>query len=113
MSWDTDIAGVDRDCQDLLGAINFRYAPAVGQPVDMLGIFDQAQTPVATSGTGVEQMFHRVTAQLADFAGLDPTAEKTKALVTAPYPGGQTFRVHEAQTDVQGQAVLWLHKVRS
>lgn len=102
------LATADRAALGLLGDL-IRYAPQVGDPVDVRGVFDaQFQHPLGLGGArppGEVVVGPAVFVHLADLP-VDPTTDTPVVTV-----GGVGYRVREVHKDGQGGALLHLLKI--
>ena len=80
------------------------YAPAVGAPVTVTGIFDAAWERLDVSTTGITSVGPMVFVRLGDLP-VDP--EQDTPAITI---GGKGYAVKEVQRDGQGGAKLMLYE---
>lgn len=97
------LAMVDRPLLGNLGG-TVTYSPAVGAPVDVVGIFDQQYQRIDLGTAGVSSTGPAVFLTLADLPSNPDT--DTAATVTI---AGVTYLFHEVQPDGLGGVVLLLH----
>lgn len=104
----TDFASLvernDRAVQAHLGG-SVTYAPTVGQPVTVKGVFDEAYERVDGFGSGVSSSGPAVHVTLADLPS-DPATD-VEALITI---NGQSYKAREVKPDGMGGAMLLLHR---
>lgn len=81
-----------------------RYAPSVGAPVDVRGIFDAAYVRADVGQAGVASSGPAVFFRLADLPA-DPAADKPTLTVD-----GTTYKVAKVEKDGQGGVLLRLHR---
>lgn len=106
MSFDTLVAQVDRAAQSLLGGELVTYAPAVGVPVSVTGIFDANYVLAKGSAhAGVEALGPAVFFRLEDLP-VDP--ENDEPILTIR---SVAYRVLERRPDDMGGIVLALRKI--
>lgn len=108
MTFPALLAAIDRAALDLLGGL-VRYAPQVGEPVDVRGVFDtQFQHPLGLGGArppGEVVVGPALFVRLADLP-VDPTTDTPVVTVD-----GVDYRVREVHKDGQGGALLHLLKI--
>lgn len=103
MAFSDLLAAADRAALTHLGG-TVRYAPELGEPVDVLGIFDAAYVRADIGTPGVSTCGPAVFFRLSDLP-TDPT--KDDPLITV---GGVVYRRKEAHRDGQGGVVLLLRR---
>lgn len=95
---------VDRAAQSALGGEPVTYAPEVGIPVTVTGIFDEQYVLAkGTAGTGVESLGPAVFFRLEDLP-TDPEEDEPTLTIQ-----GKEYRVVERRPDGMGGIVLALH----
>lgn len=101
------VADMDRVALRELGGEPITYAPAVGAPAPVTGIFD-AQFVLASAGpSGVEVVTPAVFFRLADLpAGVDPETDEPTITI-----GGIAYAVTERRTAGMGSIVLALRAI--
>lgn len=104
LSYADHIARADRAAQVRLGGTTVTYAPGVGAPVSVTGIFDEAYAHVQEGGAGIESVGPSVRLMLADLP-LDP-ANDTPLLTI----GGVVYRPHTRIREGMGAIRLLLHR---
>lgn len=82
------------------------YSPAVGSPVTVPGIFDEAFQRVDLGQPGVNSAGPAVFLTLVDLPS-DPRVDKAATITF----GGKVYLPHERQPDGVGGIVLHLHEV--
>ncbi len=106
MSFADLILRVDRAAQRVLGGELVTYAPAVGVPVSVTGIFDELYVLAKGSAmAGVEALGPAVFFRLAD---LPVNPEDDEPTITIR---GNAYRVIERRPDGMGGIVLALRRV--
>ena len=99
------IAGVDRAAQKLLGGETVIYHPAIGEPVNVTGIFDaQFVLDKGDGNAGVETLGPAVFLRLEDLPA-DPEQDEPTLTI-----GGVDYRVIEHRPDGLGGIVLALRR---
>jgi hypothetical protein len=100
------MARVDRAALEILGGVAVIYAPEVGEPVTVKGIFDENQIGIPNAGREVPSpaVFLR-----AEDLPEDPEGEDARPTLTI---NGKTYKPHEADGDDMGGVVLYLHEVQ-
>lgn len=101
MAWPTLLAAADRAALGILGG-PVRYAPANGQPVDVVGIFDAAYVRAEVGDVAMVSSGPAVFLMLADLPS-DPEVDTPTITV-----GGVQYRVREPRKDGQGGVLLLL-----
>ena len=81
-----------------------RYAPRVGEPVDVFGLFDAAYVRADVGGVAVQNVGPAVTLRLADLP-TDPEEDEPEITVN-----GTTYCVTEMRPDGVGLVVLMLRE---
>jgi hypothetical protein len=106
MSFFDLIADIDRTAQRLLGGEPMIYRPEVGDPVTVVGIFDQQYVLArGNAHAGVETLSPAVFLRLEDLP-TDPEDDEPTLTIRAV-----VYRVGERKPDGIGGIVLELHKV--
>jgi hypothetical protein len=87
------------------------YAPAIGPPISIPGIFDNAYVELVMSGDAppATSIYPILGVNLADFPS-PPLQGDRLTLVTGIY-AGRTFVVREVRPDSHGWAILPLNRV--
>lgn len=101
MPWDSLLATADRAVASGLGR-DVTYAPAVGSPVVVKGIYDAAHLETTGGFAGVTTSTPAVWLQLADLP-TDPEADEPTITV-----GVKSFTVSEVHKDGNGAGVTLL-----
>lgn len=100
------VAGVDRAAQAALGGETITYAPAVGVPVQVTGIFDsQFVLAKGDAHAGVEATGPAIFLRLADLP-VDPDVDDPTLTIR-----GRNYRVIERLRDDLGGIVLVLRSI--
>lgn len=103
MSFFEHIAEIDRTVQEHLGGVPVIYRPAVGEPVEVTGMFDAQYVLVkGSAAAGVESRGPAVFLRLADLPS-DP--DQDDPILTIQ---GTDYRVSERRPDDVGGIVLVL-----
>lgn len=106
MGWAEQLAATDRAVAGQLGR-PVTYAPAVGAPVSVTGIYDAAYLAADPGSPGVSTSSPAVFLQLADLP-TDP--EDDEPTITIPAsgvaPAAGSFEVIEVKKDSNGAGVL-------
>lgn len=105
--FDELVRAADRAAQAALGGVSVTYAPEVGSPVEVTGIFD-AQYVLAKGGlaeAGVETLGPAVFLRLEDLP-VDPEDDEPTLTI-----GGVDYRVTERRPDGMGGIVLALRRL--
>lgn len=103
MSFADLVAQTDRAAQEHLGGVTVSYAPAVGDAVEVVGIFDANFVLVRQGGeSGVEQVGPVVWLRLADLPVHPDDDDPTLTI------GGQDYTVREREPDSMGGIRLLL-----
>lgn len=105
MAFSDLIALADRAVRDRLGSVPVVYAPAVGAPVNITGIFDANYVLADEGHSGVEQVTPAVWLNLADLP-LHPDLDEPQLSIN-----GTLYKVRERQPDTMGSIRLLLHRV--
>lgn len=106
MSFDELVTGVDRAVQGALGGESITYAPAIGSPVAVTGVFDEQYVLAKGSApSGVEAIAPTVFFRLDDLPTDPENDEPTLTIRSGAY------RVIERRPDGMGGIVLALRKV--
>jgi hypothetical protein len=95
------LASADRAALQHLGS-TVRYAPKVGDPVEVRGIYDAAYLKATVGQAGVSGSVPAVFLMLSDLPE-DPSSGNATITVD-----GASFKVREVQKDGQGGVVLQL-----
>lgn len=110
MGFDAALAGLDLAVLDLLGGKVVRYAPRVGEPVDVRGMFTKpylrgelGEAGIVSSEPAVD--FDPVEAGKLRARGIDPTNDDPVITID-----GAQYRVREPQQDERGGVRLLLRK---
>lgn len=103
MSFAAHLAAADRAALDILGG-PVRYAPRIGAPVDVTGVFDLAFVRVDAGTTGVSSSGPAVFLRLADLPS-DPGMDKPQITVE-----GVIYNVAKVEKDGLGGVLLRLHR---
>lgn len=110
MDFDAALARADLAVLDLLGGKVVRYAPRVGQPVDVRGMFSKpylrgelGEAGVVSSAPAVE--FDPAEAAKLRALGIDPVNDDPVLTVD-----GVTYRTREPQQDERGGVRLLLRE---
>lgn len=106
MSFADLVAVTDRAVQGLLGGVEVTYAPAVGAPVQVTGMFDENYLLVIPGDAGVEQVGPALFVRLEDLPIVPEDDDPTITI------DGKIYRVRERQTDgaAGGGIRLLLHR---
>lgn len=96
------IALADRAAQDHLGGVSVVYAPEVGAPVTVVGIFDENYFYADPGQAGVETITPAVFLRLEDLP-TDPGEDNPTITIA-----GQDYTVRQRPTDGIGGAVRLL-----
>lgn len=97
------VAAADRAAQTNLGGVSVTYAPAVGAPVVVQGLFDERFVVVpADANLGVEQIAPAVFLRVSDLPA-DPDVDDPTLTIA-----GRTYSVRERQRDGMGGIRLLL-----
>lgn len=104
MDFADHVAAADRAALHLLGG-PVSYAPSVGPPVDVVGIFDPTFVTASAGEAGVATYTPAVFLRLSDLPS-DPAGEEVRITVK-----GIEYRSWRAQKDGQGGVVILLHRV--
>jgi len=103
------VASTDRVAQTHLGGVPVVYAPTVGDPDNVVGIFDPNYRLVEPGEAGVEQVVPVVWLTLADLS-VHPDNTDPTLTITHPTHGG-AYTVRERKPDGMGTILLVLHRV--
>lgn len=99
------VAAADRAAQRLLGGETITYAPAVGSPVPVTGLFDsQFDLAKGDAQAGVETVGPAVFFRVEDLP-VDPTTDDPILTIR-----GLTYRVTERKPDDMGGIVLLVRR---
>ncbi len=111
MAFADDVERVDREAQRLLGGVEILYAPQVGVPVPVTGIFD-AQYVLAKGDAeaGVESTLPAVFFRLSDLP-VDPEDDEPTLTITGSGIHDGDYRVIEREPDGMGGIVLGLRLI--
>jgi hypothetical protein len=104
MVFSEHVALADQHVRDHLGGVTVTYAPAVGDAVEVVGMFDEVYVLPEQGHANVEQVTPAVWLKLSDLPGHPDDDEP--ALTIA----GNTYRVVERQPDGMGTIRLLLHR---
>jgi hypothetical protein len=101
------VAQTDRAVQGLLGSATVTYAPAEGDPVEVIGMFDENYILVLPENAGVESAGPSVFLRLEDLP-VHPDDDDPVLTIA-----GVDYTIRERQTDgsAGGGIRLLLHKV--
>lgn len=101
MSFEDLVAQVDRAAQSLLGGEIVTYAPSVGSPVQVTGMFDEQYVLAkGDANAGVETLGPAVFFRLEDLP-VDPEDDEPTLTIR-----GNAYSVHERRPDGMGGIVL-------
>ena len=95
----------DGPVRGILGSASISYAPSVGAPVVVSGVFDASYVRVDL-GTGVSSVSPAVFLRLSELPSNPETDEGATVTVA-----GVAYVAHEVQPDSVGGVLLLLHKV--
>lgn len=98
------LSKADRVVQDRLGDA-VRYAPRVGEPVDVQGVFDDVDVNAAVMGAAVMSSGPQVFLMLADLP-TDPEGEDDPTITVK----GTDYKVRDVKKDGQGGVLLLLRE---
>src|SRR5512133_3481279 len=105
MAFAAHIAAADRAVLQHLGEDGLiRYAPSVGDAVDVKGVFDASYVQVNAGQAGVVSSGPAVFLMVAD---LPTNPEEDDPIITV---AGVAYRVREPKSDGKGGVVLLLHE---
>lgn len=104
MSWADDIELVDRAVQDHLGGESILYAPAVGSPVTVAGVFDEVYVRLDGDSSTVGTVGPAVLLVLSDLP-TDPELDAGPVLTIR----GRTYKPRAFLRDGLGSIRLPLH----
>lgn len=107
MSFATLIASTDRACQTHLGGVAVSYAPAVGDAVEVVGMFDENYLLVERGNSGVEQVVPSVSLRLEDLPVHPDQDTPTLTILGVAY----TVKGRETDGEPGGSIRLHLRKV--
>ncbi len=102
MDWASHLAAADRAVLQQLGG-PVLYAPTVGEPVEVRGIFDAAYIKTDAGEAGMVSSGPAVFLRLSDLPS-DPEDDEPTITI-----GGVAYRVREPQKDGAGGVLLLLH----
>lgn len=108
MAFSDLVAAADRAGQQLLGGEDVTYAPAVGAPVTVTGIFDEQYVFASGGGAnaGVETIGPAVSIRISDLGSVNPLTDDPTITIR-----GIDYSVWERKPDGMGLVVLALHVV--
>lgn len=95
----------DRTVRGLLGSA-FTYAPSVGDPVTVQGIFDASYVLVDVGDPGVSSVTPAAFVRRSELPS-DPEADEGATLTVE----GKVYRIRELRPDSQGGVLLLLNLV--
>ena len=109
MGFGAEIDRCDRAAQDHLGSVDVIYTPESGEPVTVVGLFDDAYTLLRPDNSSVEQVAPAVWLKLAD---LPVHPDNDDPLIQI---GENYYRVRERQPDGEtgGSIRLLLHRTEA
>lgn len=105
MNWADHIERMDRAVIASLGNDAVLYAPGVGAPVNIRGVFDEAYVRVETGQAGVESVGPAVFLRLSDLP-LDPEEDEPTLTIR-----GKVYHPRGRERDGEGGILLMLHEV--
>jgi anti-sigma factor ChrR (cupin superfamily) len=104
MAFSDHVARADQAVRDHLGSVTVTYAPAVGDAVEVAGMFDAVYVLPDQGHANVEQVTPAVWLKLEDLPTHPEDDEPTLTIA------GNTYRVSERQPDGLGTVRLLLHR---
>jgi hypothetical protein len=105
MTFAAALAAADSAARQHLGGAVIRYAPSIGAPVDVTGLFEAVYVRVDAGTPGVSTSGPAVWLHLADLP-IDPDLD-AGAIVTV---NGTPYTVREAKKDGMGSVLLFLNE---